>query len=72
LAGLTGAATQNPAVFDAGFVIAMRITAGLATLGGLIAWLTISDTLALTREHTKYPHCAMDAPPLRRPATGDG
>ena len=68
LAGLTGAATQIPAVFDAGFVIAMRITAGLATLGGLIAWLTISDALALNREHTQHPHCAMDAPPLRRPA----
>jgi hypothetical protein len=71
MAGLTSASVQDPATFNVGFVTVMWTTVGLASVGGIVAWLTISDDLALNREHTRYSHCAMDAPPLRRPAAHD-
>jgi EmrB/QacA subfamily drug resistance transporter len=67
LAGLTGDALQDPALFNAGFANAVRITAGLAVLGAVVAWFSISDDLELHPEHTLPSHCAMDAPPLRKP-----
>jgi EmrB/QacA subfamily drug resistance transporter len=65
LAGLTGNAYQDPAVFDAGYRLAMLFAAGLLGLGGLLAWLTIRNDMVVACEHTAPSHCALDAPPLR-------
>ncbi|MGH8905084.1 MAG: MFS transporter [Egibacteraceae bacterium] len=69
LAGLTGAAYQNPQAFAAGFRMAMLITAGLAMAGAAIAWLTIRSDLAghaeIQATHRPWRHCALDGPPLR-------
>jgi EmrB/QacA subfamily drug resistance transporter len=42
-AGITGAAFTDPAAFSAGFQTAMVITAGLATLGSVIAFVGIRN-----------------------------
>ncbi len=65
LAGLTGDAYRQPAVFSAGFGIAMVLAAGLTTLGAAIAWLTIRNDTAPSRPGSEDVHCALDAPPLR-------
>jgi hypothetical protein len=65
LAGLTGNAYQDPAVFDAGYRLAMLFAAGLLGLGGLLAWLTIRNDMVVACEHTAPSHCVLDAPPLR-------
>ena len=67
LAGLAGPSSRDPAVFDVGFRTAVLLSAGLAALGGGIAWLTIRDDLKLEPRHVADHHCAVDAPPLRRP-----
>jgi EmrB/QacA subfamily drug resistance transporter len=43
IAGLTGDAFYDPSAMTDGFRLAMRACAGLAVLGGVLAWLTISD-----------------------------
>jgi EmrB/QacA subfamily drug resistance transporter len=70
LAGLTGEAYRDPAVFAAGFRTAMLISAGLSAAGGLLAWLLIRNEVAgradpcpaatLDRRH----YCAVDGAPL--------
>ena len=42
-AGLTGSSFYDPSAMADGFRIAMLVCAGLALLGGALAWLTISD-----------------------------
>jgi EmrB/QacA subfamily drug resistance transporter len=42
IAGLTGETFYDPVAMTDGFHTAMYVTAGLAALGGIIAWLTIS------------------------------
>jgi EmrB/QacA subfamily drug resistance transporter len=70
LSGLTGDAYQNPQIFAAGFRIAMLISAGLAAVGGALAWSLIRNVVAgrarscpaaeLDRRH----YCAVDGSPL--------
>ena len=43
IAGLTGDKFYDPAAMTDGFRIAMMVCAGLALLGGILAWLTISS-----------------------------
>ena len=43
IAGLTGDAFYNPAKMTDGFMIAALASAGLAALGGILAWFTISS-----------------------------
>ena len=43
IAGLTGDSFYDPAAMADGFHVAMVACAGLAALGGVLAWLTISD-----------------------------
>jgi EmrB/QacA subfamily drug resistance transporter len=43
IAGLTGDAFYDPEKMTDGFHVAMLTCAGLAVLGGLLAWLTITD-----------------------------
>ncbi len=43
VAGLTGDAFFEPSAMTNGFHIAMAACAGLAAVGGILAWLTISD-----------------------------
>ncbi len=43
VAGLTGDAFYDPSAMVDGFHVAMLVCAGLAVLGGILAWLTISD-----------------------------
>jgi MFS family permease len=70
LAGLTGDAYREPAVFAMGFRTAMLISAALTAAGAGLAWLLIRDELAgradpcpaakLDRRH----YCAVDGAPL--------
>ena len=72
LAGLTGDAYTDPAAFTDGYRLAMLIAAGLAAVGGVTAFLTISNRLGGELETPHDHHCALDAPPLRgAPAPGD-
>jgi hypothetical protein len=43
VAGLTGDAFYSPSAMTDGFHVAMTACAGLSALGGVLAWLTISD-----------------------------
>ena len=43
IAGLTGESFYDPEALADGFQISMMVCAGLAVLGGILAWLTISD-----------------------------
>jgi EmrB/QacA subfamily drug resistance transporter len=74
VAGLTGDSFYDPAKMTDGFHMAMLVCAGLAALGGLLAWLTISaevlhaeaepggDTPERLAEDFS---CGVGAPPLR-------
>lgn len=56
IAGLTGHRFYDPAAMTSGFHIAMIASAALAALGGVLAWLTISDdALAAERTHRGEP-----------------
>lgn len=46
LAGLTGDAYRNPAVFTHGFRTAMLMSAGLSAGGGALAWVLIRNLSA--------------------------
>jgi MFS family permease len=69
LAGLTGDAYRDPAVFAGGFRTAMMMSAAVAAAGGGLAWLLIRNEAAgrdpcpagrLDRRH----YCAVDGAPL--------
>ena len=70
IAGLTGDAYRNPAVFASGFRMALLIAAVLAAAGGALAWLFIRNEVA-GRAHAcpaaqldRHHYCAADAAPL--------
>jgi MFS family permease len=70
LAGLTGNAYRDPAIFARGFRIAMLIAAALAAAGGALAWLLIRNEVA-GRAHPcpaarldRHHYCAVDGAPL--------
>ncbi len=71
VAGLTGQAYEDPAVFSRGFTTAMGITAGLAVLGAGAAAAGIRnpapgpDDGRPARRHEGF-HCDFDGPALRR------
>lgn len=64
LAGLTGAAYEEPATFNDGFHKAVLICAVLVAVAAVIAWFGIRNT-GLARSATSDRGCAIDAPPLR-------
>ncbi|HVS14557.1 MAG TPA: MFS transporter [Thermoanaerobaculia bacterium] len=70
--GLTGDALADPERFAAGFRAAMRISAGLVALGGLLAWTMIRDRLrdgspACDRQRiARRTSCPVDGPPIER------
>ncbi|HYV14943.1 MAG TPA: DHA2 family efflux MFS transporter permease subunit [Conexibacter sp.] len=74
IAGLTGDKFYDPAAMTAGFHTAMTATAALAALGGVIAWLTISDDVLRTEPEpggdtptrlARDYECAVCGAPLR-------
>jgi Na+/melibiose symporter-like transporter len=77
IAGLTGQRFYHPATLTHGFHVAMAVTAALAVVGGVIAWLTIdADVLSAEPESrgeepievsTDYS-CPVSGPPMRRVA----
>jgi hypothetical protein len=70
VAGLTGNAYLDPAAFASGFRTSMLISATLAVVGGVLAWLFIRNDVSgrahacpaaqLDRRH----YCAVDGAPL--------
>jgi MFS family permease len=67
LAGLTGDAYRDPAVFASGFRIAMLISAATVATGGAVAWLLIRNDQVMDRDLSpaiRPHHCAVDAAPL--------
>jgi EmrB/QacA subfamily drug resistance transporter len=70
IAGLTGDRFYDPAAMADGFRIAMVACAGLAALGGILAWFTISSDVleaepeATARLSTDFS-CAVAGPPLQ-------
>jgi EmrB/QacA subfamily drug resistance transporter len=78
VAGLTGTAYLDPAVFATGFRTAMLISAALAGAGGALAWVFIRNEVA-GRAHVcpaaqldRRYYCALDGAPLatERDASG--
>ncbi len=74
VAGLTGDAFYDPAQMTDGFQMAMLVCAGLAALGGILAWLTISPEVlhaepepggATPERLAEDFSCGVGAPPLR-------
>ena len=76
IAGLTGDSFYDPAAMEDGFRVAMVACAGLAALGGILAWFTISSDVleaepdATARLSTEFS-CAVGGPPLRPGAEAD-
>jgi nitrate/nitrite transporter NarK len=77
VAGLTGDAFYDPAAMADGFRIAVLVCAGLSALGGVLAWLTISDDVLAAEPPEGLPErvrddvsCGVAGTPLRsaRPA----
>jgi EmrB/QacA subfamily drug resistance transporter len=74
IAGLTGERFYDPAAMDHGFHVAMLACAGLATAGGVLAWLTISSDVLEVEPSAAGDvpsgalhdfSCAVAGPPLR-------
>ncbi|HEX6675086.1 MAG TPA: DHA2 family efflux MFS transporter permease subunit [Actinomycetes bacterium] len=69
-AGISGAGALTPAVFGAGFRMAMLITASLCAAGGLLAFATIRRPGEVPAEqrsdHEPCTSCPISAPPPRR------
>lgn len=69
VAGLTGDAYGDPASFTSGFGTAVLIAAALAASGGVLAFVTIDDTVLTDQaevpaeERPPRRHCAVDGPP---------
>ena len=68
LAHIHGSDYRHPATFVPHFHTAMLLSSGLAVVGGVLAWLTITNA----GRHEGEPdaaatafHCPLDAPPLR-------
>jgi EmrB/QacA subfamily drug resistance transporter len=63
-AGITGDTYRDMDAFHTGFGKALWISAGLAVVGAVIAWITLGDrtkkTVLRVHHHT---HCALEAPP---------
>jgi hypothetical protein len=57
VAGLSGDRFYQPAAMVHGFHVAMTVSATLAALGGVLAWLTISSDVlhAEDDEHPAHP-----------------
>jgi MFS family permease len=78
LAGLTGDAYLHPAVLTRGFHVAMLIAAAAAAAGGILAALTIRNPARRDgpppedADALQARSCALDAPPLRSGAPGQG
>jgi EmrB/QacA subfamily drug resistance transporter len=67
-AGITGDAFIHPVQFASGFRTAMFLAAAVCGAGGLLAAFTIRNIpLAGQGDACRDSHCALDAPPLRRP-----
>jgi len=74
VAGLTGDSFYDPSEMTDGFHVAMAVCAAMAVLGGLLAWLTVSDEVLAAvpesggdvpdRAATDYS-CAVAGTPLR-------
>ncbi len=72
IAGLTGDQFYDPAAMEDGFHMAMVACAGLAALGGVLAWLTISsEVLAPEPEPLPEFACPVTGPPVRHGGEGD-
>ena len=72
VAGLSGADFQDPDALADGFATAMLVAAGVAVLGAVLAWTTISDDLLEPGDEppaarvTRPPsHCAVAGAPLQ-------
>ena len=74
IAGLTGDAFYDPTAMTDGFRTAMMACAGLAAAGGLLAWLTITDSVLAVEpegqatasdEPAREYSCGVTGPPLR-------
>jgi EmrB/QacA subfamily drug resistance transporter len=68
VAGVTGAAYLDPALFSTGFHAGMLFSAAVTAVGGLVAWLSIRDPLTPEPTPDEGAHCPIHAPPLRRRA----
>lgn len=68
IAGLSGDAYRDPAIFAAGFRVAITLSAALVACGGLIGWLTIRNDVLKTEEPERdvpaRVHCAVCGSPL--------
>jgi EmrB/QacA subfamily drug resistance transporter len=64
---LAGLSTADLTSFSSGFRSAMLLAAGLAAVGGGVAWLTIRNDLKLQPQNVGDTCCAMEGPPLRTP-----
>ncbi|HEU4868264.1 MAG TPA: MFS transporter, partial [Actinomycetota bacterium] len=66
VAGLTGDAYRDPVAFAAGFRVAITLSAASVAVGGIIAWLTISNDVLRVDEPPAKPrmHCAVCGSPL--------
>jgi hypothetical protein len=74
VAGITGDVYLHPAALTRGFHNSVLIAAAVAAAGGLLAAATIRNparaaqpAAAQPEAELNYPHCALDAPPLRGP-----
>lgn len=65
LAGIGGADYSDPEAFGAGFSRAMAISAGVAIVGGVIAWFTISDDVLSEDAPEPTFHCGAESAPIR-------
>ncbi len=70
-AGLSGDAYTDPAAMTAGFATAMRVTAGLALVGAVIAWRYVRDEVLDAAPTGRPPvACPVDGPPAVRDGRG--
>lgn len=63
LAGIGAGALDDPDQLAAGFSIAMRITAGIAVLGAVIAWTAIRDDVLAGDDQPCPASCGVAGPP---------
>jgi EmrB/QacA subfamily drug resistance transporter len=68
LAGLTGDAFDNPAVFSDGFQKATLVSAAMLLAGAVLSFLTVRNDVLTAAPPDSEPeckiHCAVNAPPL--------
>ncbi|MGG5258750.1 DHA2 family efflux MFS transporter permease subunit [Phycicoccus avicenniae] len=74
LAGLTGRAYDDPVAFDAGFAVALWVSAGALVIGGVLAAVTVSDdVLSDSPGVRQLQFCAgIGGPPLATRVDADG